>query len=666
MQRVHAIARDKAVFSASDYTCLLKLPPGRLDALIKLPPAAQRATELKREVNAPSSQAAASTLVPTRGHGTGSTRHIRDAVLSDLSRLGFDVAADVVHVEVAYDCSREVKQLQRLETLRAEQQELLAKELMMRRTSTREGSVARGSGRSDSNSGRSSGCGTSPTYTGSPGGWRGEGGAEGRRVRARLRRVDEESDLCRASLAELEHTPHTPTGDVFVIFETQMARNRLLRAWKDSRGRGVWEVAREIAHDRWATKTREVELKALNVWHESTITVAPEPSAVQWVNLEFQPNVRRWRTLRTYLATALLITLNAGLIVGVKVIKNLEAFGELPSELQMLITFGSASLTALTNIALSLVIRALTSAERHQTNDQEEVSLMAKLGAAYAMNTIIIPAAVQSFPYLVTQAWYESSGVVAEVISLIIADAAVIFLLAMPAIPIINRYIRAPLFAKSQLQLSSLWSPHKVSVGWLYASVLKTVGLALVYAPLWPPVYLLSAAACLIHYGCISFALTFWVAAPAQLADQLMHTMRSILAAMILLRSLIELLGATKAQPDQALSFAAAARFALSVLCVTLYAAAPLGRVRCLQGYENDYDTTGAVRYSDVSKLTGQALERYRCPAAYPENERDAKSLEQRSILEHPSAWQLATQAEAEAENATAAYEAGSAEASQV
>ena len=662
MQRVHAIARDKAVFSAADYTCLLKLPHGRLDALIKLPPAAQRATELKREVNAPSSQAAASTLVPTRGHGTGSTRHIRDAILSDLSRLGFEVAADVVHVEVAYDCSREVKQLQRLRALRAEQQELLARELMMRRTSTREGSVARASGRSNSSSGRSSGCGTSPTCTGSPGGWRGDGGAEGRRVRALLRRVDEESDLCRASLAELEHTPHTPTGDVFVIFETQMARNRLLRMWKDSRGRGMWENA----HDRWATKTREVELEALNVWHESTITVAPEPSAVQWVNLEFQPNVRRWRTFRTYLATALLITLNAGLIVGVKLIKNLEAFGELSSELQMLITFGSASLTALTNIALKVVIRALTSAERHQTNDQEEVSLMAKLGAAYAMNTIIIPAAVQSFPYLVTQAWYESSGVVAEVISLIIADAAVIFLVAMPAIPIVNRYIRAPLFAKSQLQLSSLWSPHKVSVGWLYASVLKTVGLALIYAPLWPPVYLLSAVACLIHYGCISFALTFWVAAPAQLADQLMHTMRSILAAMILLRSLIELLGATKAQPDQALSFAAAARFALSVLLVTLYAAAPLKRVRCLQGYENDDDTTGAVRYSDVSKLTGQALERYRCPAAYPENGRDAKSLEQRSILEHPSAWQLASQAEAEAENAMATSEAGNAEDSQI
>ena len=50
-------------------------------------------------------------------------------------------------------------------------------------------------------------------------------------------------------------------------------------------------------------------------------------------------------------------------------------------------------------------------------------------------------------------------------------------------------------FVVSQQKLNELWDPPPMLLGDLYASCLKTVALCLIYAPLWPMAYLLTALA---------------------------------------------------------------------------------------------------------------------------------------------------------------------------
>ena len=54
--------------------------------------------------------------------------------------------------------------------------------------------------------------------------------------------------------------------------------------------------------------------------------------------------------------------------------------------------------------------------------------------------------------------------------------------------------------AASQLQLNALWAPPPMLIGELFAETVKTLALCLLYAPLYPPLYLLTAASLLVSF----------------------------------------------------------------------------------------------------------------------------------------------------------------------
>ena len=70
-------------------------------------------------------------------------------------------------------------------------------------------------------------------------------------------------------------------------------------------------------------------------------------------------------------------------------------------------------------------------------------------------------------------------------------------------------------------------------VGELYANALKTITICLIYSPLWPPAYLLSACASLVAYGCFSAAMALWWRPPAAIGDELMQRLERVLWGML-------------------------------------------------------------------------------------------------------------------------------------
>ena len=75
--------------------------------------------------------------------------------------------------------------------------------------------------------------------------------------------------------------------------------------------------------------------------------------------------------------------------------------------------------------------------------------------------------------------------------------------------------LRFPSGRSMQVLTTAPPSPHR------YASSLKTVGLCLVYAPLWPWAYLLTTIALLFNYGCTKVGVAYWYKKPPMVSEVL-------------------------------------------------------------------------------------------------------------------------------------------------
>ena len=104
---------------------------------------------------------------------------------------------------------------------------------------------------------------------------------------------------------------------------------------------------------------------------------------------------------------------------------------------------------------------------------------------------------------------FEPGGVVNQAFFLMLTNAAVTTIQVVQPGPLLQRYCFARLVV-SQHRLNQLWAPPDMLLGELYASTIKTVALCLVYAPLWPPAYIVTALALLLNYVCTKFAVAYW------------------------------------------------------------------------------------------------------------------------------------------------------------
>ena len=66
-------------------------------------------------------------------------------------------------------------------------------------------------------------------------------------------------------------------------------------------------------------------------------------------------------------------------------------------------------------------------------------------------------------------------------------------------------------------------------IGELYAAAAKTFALGVIYGPLFPPAYIMTAAAMLLSYVCTKVAITHWWHKPAAVDERMMLSLSSAL-----------------------------------------------------------------------------------------------------------------------------------------
>jgi len=308
----------------------------------------------------------------------------------------------------------------------------------------------------------------------------------------------------------------------------------------------------------------------------------------------------------------------------------------------------SAAATVVTlfiNECLYQTIRFMTSREGHNTRTDVETSLFSKLAAAYVVNTVLLPLAVGWVFDGVTQAWYEPGGVVQRAALLTLTNAVSSSLpYVLQISPLLARLLAR--FTSDPHRLRTLHLPPRMPLGDMYAATVRTVSLGMVYAPLFPPAFLLSAVAMLLSFCATKVGVCYHWARPPNMGEDLLERLCTMLGLVVLLHLAVLAIGGSAAEGSDDGIYAGPVLAA--ALLWLVYQLAPLsffgGFRKVTQFYKlgkaDKLDTAG-IRYDQVLAKKHYTVERYLCPnvctglmAAMQSGALGASLLEAKELLE--------------------------------
>jgi len=164
---------------------------------------------------------------------------------------------------------------------------------------------------------------------------------------------------------------------------------------------------------------------------------------------------------------------------------------------------------------------------------------------AIIANTILVPVLVAVLQSLrvsqgeayVEQAWFEPGGVIFTAITLVIIDFAAQEPMQVVMIAPIMGIIKSKfaMFGRSYASIAKLLEPPEMLIGNMYAFLASTTTLCMLYAPFYPPIFLISAICIFVGYGCSKFAICKWYRRPSNLDEEMMEQMRSVLEFVLLI-----------------------------------------------------------------------------------------------------------------------------------
>ena len=253
-----------------------------------------------------------------------------------------------------------------------------------------------------------------------------------------------------------------------------------------------------------------------------------------------------------------------------------------------------------------VVVRSLTKYEMHNTYVAFERAVFRKLTLAYVLNTVLLPLAVGLLPIGITPAWYEEGGIASSAMSLIIA-AGVGFCASQAVQPeaLWRRHV-ASRYVLSQPQLDRLWAAPQLLFAETYASIAKSLALCLLYAPLWPPAYGLTAVLLFFAYFCYRVGVRYWYARPPPLNETLFDELRYWLLWLLIGHVLILYAVRSSARGGDT--------YYMLIHCIVLVAVCSLGFVAIRP--RRARNLTNGVPYDRVETQAGMRVERYENPAA--------------------------------------------------
>jgi len=298
------------------------------------------------------------------------------------------------------------------------------------------------------------------------------------------------------------------------------------------------------------------------------VGAAPDPSDIFWENLEMSKGTRLFWSLTSDLILASLVILSAMLLITTtfysstmkKEINDRLQAGDLkPAEKNAMRLQGlfygiaNSAVTLVTNEALTILVLKLSRKAGPTSQTGFQRSVFSMLSFLYLINTSITPfvvATLESFRTghatfggmsflspsidgknrLIYQLWYDTGSIVNQmVINLAVTGVSFCFtnVVSMPSL--LKRYGLAR-GAKSQHKLNQLWMPPPMKVGRNYAKLFKAMSLVLIYAPMYPPMYIFAACYLVPSFFATHFGIAHWFAQPPRMDQTVTESMRGWLA----------------------------------------------------------------------------------------------------------------------------------------
>eukprot|EP00316_Scyphosphaera_apsteinii_P000479 CAMPEP_0119345562 /NCGR_PEP_ID=MMETSP1333-20130426/107552_1 /TAXON_ID=418940 /ORGANISM="Scyphosphaera apsteinii, Strain RCC1455" /LENGTH=945 /DNA_ID=CAMNT_0007358037 /DNA_START=1440 /DNA_END=4278 /DNA_ORIENTATION=- len=185
---------------------------------------------------------------------------------------------------------------------------------------------------------------------------------------------------------------------------------------------------------------------------------------------------------------------------------------------------------SLFNFAVKRCIQILARQVSYVSHTKSAMRTFTALAGALIINSVGVPllyAIITSvretgFQSFVTQDWYEEGGVVMQGVSLLATTMLFEELLKLlyPLCSILVNLARVR-YATSRDKMVELYSYPSVNIEIWYAYLLKNIMLTVVYAPLYPPIYFMSAIVMFVNWLCSKIVICFLSGRPRELGARM-------------------------------------------------------------------------------------------------------------------------------------------------
>ncbi|CAM9582707.1 unnamed protein product [Chrysoparadoxa australica] len=295
---------------------------------------------------------------------------------------------------------------------------------------------------------------------------------------------------------------------VYVIFEREEDQRACLHALTTGLIPATLERSKKVSE--------ELKFRGKNVLK---IEEPAEPGEIWWINLNYSLETRFKEQVLAFCLCAALVIFVAWLIWLISQSNPVAG----------------AFAISISNTLLPIILTAINGAEHHITHSSEQASLLRKIVLAQWMNTAFII-------YITTpREDMLSAAYITQIANILWADAVTSPILTMLDLGArFQQYVLAP-FAKVQLKMNSYFMGEPWVLAVRYASVIKTIFVALFFSALFPAGYFISAAAMLMTYWSNKYCLFRRWRAPPRFSSFLTKLARTYLSLAVLVKLIVTL-----------------------------------------------------------------------------------------------------------------------------
>ena len=224
-------------------------------------------------------------------------------------------------------------------------------------------------------------------------------------------------------------------------------------------------------------------------------------------------------------------------------IAHMASGGFSANRIKLVISLMCAGQVVVMNLIIKAFVKVMTHLQGLDTFTEKESALFRRLSLVLVMNTVVVPLAVEIYNTwrvsgglaIVDASWYGPGGVISTGISLVVIDmvstAPLHLLPPMLIMRIVSLFSR---FAGSYGKVLKAWEPPELLPSTSYAALITSLTLCLLYAPLYPPIYLLSAASLTLSFTCFKFGVVRWYKTPPSFDEEMAEVLRKVVTRLVL------------------------------------------------------------------------------------------------------------------------------------